>query len=101
MISIPTPRAYEGMMTHASSHRPRDEDDARDTFKALKNQHIGDGHASLYHQWAQLEASSGNTSKALAVIQKGLKERAEPARYGLANFGARPWVMTDAISLNA
>ena len=60
--------------------RRRNEDEGRDLFKALKNQHIGDTCAVLYSEWAQLEAASGNAGKAVAVLQKGLKERAEPRR---------------------
>lgn len=64
-------------------HLPRlkSEDEGRDLFKALKNQHIGDTCALLYHTWAVLERASGNESKALSVVQKGLKENAEPRRY--------------------
>lgn len=63
--------------------RGRNEDEARDTFKTLKNQHIGDGCALLYHDWAALEAKSGNISKALSILHKGLKENAQPVRCAL------------------
>lgn len=77
---------------HASVHQPvliyltfthcreRNEDEARDTFKTLKNQHIGDANAHLYHQWAALEAKAGEISKAISILQKGIKERAQPAK---------------------
>lgn len=67
---------------HCVLSRVRSPDDARDTFKTLKNQHIGDASAALYHEWACLEHSAGHVSKALAVIAKGLKAEAQPARYG-------------------
>ncbi|GAX81238.1 hypothetical protein CEUSTIGMA_g8670.t1 [Chlamydomonas eustigma] len=55
------------------------EDDARDTFKTLKNQLPGESNAHLFHTWATLEAGSGNMSKALSILQKGMKERAQPS----------------------
>lgn len=61
--------------------RLKSEDEGRDLFKALKNQHIGDTCAHLYGAWAQLERASGNDGKAVSVLQKGLKEGAEPRRY--------------------
>lgn len=54
------------------------EDDARDTFKTLRNQHITSGAANHYHLWASLEAGSGDISKALSVLAKGIKEKAQP-----------------------
>ena len=61
-------------------HLRRDsEDDARDTFKTLKNQLLGESNAHLYHAWAALEAQSGNVSRALGILHKGLKEGAQPA----------------------
>lgn len=62
------------------THRSRSPDDARDTFKTLKNQHIGDGCAFLYSEWASLEYASGNVSKALGILAKGLREKAQPSR---------------------
>jgi hypothetical protein len=62
--------------------RKYNEDDARDTFKTLKNQLPGECNAHLFHTWATLEAGSGNLSKALSIQQKGMKERAQPSRYG-------------------
>jgi hypothetical protein len=64
----------------AHVHRACSEDEARDTFKTLKNLHIASRSAALYADWAQLEAKSGNTSKAVGVLQKGLSEGAQPAR---------------------
>lgn len=57
----------------------RHPDDARDVLKMLKSQHIGDQQAALYYEWAALEAGSGNRTKALGVLAKGLKENAQPA----------------------
>lgn len=59
--------------------RHKSQDDARDTFKTLKNQHIGDGCACLYHEWASLEHSAGNVSKAISIVHKGIKADAQPA----------------------
>lgn len=58
------------------------EDDARDTFKTLRNQRITTGAASLYHLWASLEVGSGEsgTRRALSVLAKGIKEKAQPVR---------------------
>jgi hypothetical protein len=56
------------------------EDDARDTFKTLRNQHITSGAANLYHLWASLEARSGDISKALSLLTKGIKEKAQPIK---------------------
>jgi hypothetical protein len=62
--------------------RARSPDDARDTFKTLKNQHIGDASAHLYYEWACLEHVAGNVSKALGVLAKGIRAEAQPARCG-------------------
>lgn len=62
--------------------RARSPDDARDTFKTLKNQHIGDASARLYYEWAVLEHSAGYISKALGIIAKGMRADAQPARWG-------------------
>lgn len=61
--------------------RVRSQDDARDTFKTLKNQLVGDGSAFLYHEWASLEHAAGNVSKALGILAKGLRSDAQPSRY--------------------
>ncbi|WIA28772.1 hypothetical protein OEZ86_011304 [Tetradesmus obliquus] len=57
----------------------RSPDDARDTFKTLKNQHIGDASAHLFYEWACLEHAAGNVSKALGVLAKGFRAEAQPA----------------------
>ncbi|PSC73666.1 hypothetical protein C2E20_3077 [Micractinium conductrix] len=57
----------------------RNADDARDVLKMLKSQHIGETSAALYYEWAALELAGGNQFKALGVLSKGLKERAQPA----------------------
>jgi hypothetical protein len=67
--------------------RARSQDDARDTFKTLKNQHIGDASAHLYYEWAVLEHSTGNVSKALGIIAKGMRAEAQPARWALHGKG--------------
>ena len=65
---------------HAAQQWHRNPDDARDTFKALKSQHIGENYAPLYAEWAGLEAKYGNVRKASSVVSKGLREGAEPSR---------------------
>lgn len=62
-----------------SACRQRNPDDGRDTFKTLKNQNIGDSCAYLYAEWATLEQSVGNVSKAIGIVQKGMKAGAQPA----------------------
>lgn len=59
--------------------RLKNQDDARDTFKTLRSQHVGDRSALLYYEWAALEQLAGHGSKALGVLQKGLREQAQPA----------------------
>ncbi len=48
-------------MSHSSdvACRHRSEDEARDTFKMLKSQLIGDSFAYLYSEWAMLEDLAG------------------------------------------
>eukprot|EP00873_Tetraselmis_striata_P044244 jgi/Tetstr1/464508/TSEL_009266.t1 len=55
------------------------EDDARDTFKMLKNQTFGEKSAALYKEWAAFELSKGNRREAVARLKKGIKMGAEPA----------------------
>jgi serine/threonine-protein kinase TTK/MPS1 len=62
----------------AAMCRARSQDDARDTFKTLRSQNIGDTCALLYTEWATLEAAAGHASKAVAVLQKGRKNNAQP-----------------------
>jgi hypothetical protein len=64
----------------------RNHDDARDVFKMLKSQHIGERHAGMYYEWAALEAAGGSQFKALGVLAKGLKEQAQPARSAWGAF---------------
>ncbi len=61
--------------------RQRSQDDARDTFKTLRSQNIGDTCAALYTEWAALEAGAGHVSKALGVLHKGIREGARPAEW--------------------
>ena len=42
-------------------YRQRSEDEARDTFKTLKSQLIGDSFAYLYSEWALLENQAGKS----------------------------------------
>ena len=54
-------------------------------MRVVTRQRIGDAgnSALLWHTWARLEAQSpspGAVGKALAVLQKGLTEGAQPAR---------------------
>lgn len=69
------------LTTPSCIHRPRGADEARDIFKTLKNQHLADTRAAMYHEWAVLEHSAGNVSKALGIIAKGLRADAQPARW--------------------
>lgn len=69
------------------SCRARNADDARDVLKMLKSQHIGETSAALYYEWAALELAGGNQFKALGVLSKGLKERAQPARCARWHLG--------------
>ena len=39
--------------------RQKNQDEARDTFKMLKSQFLGENSAHLYATWATLEAASG------------------------------------------
>lgn len=43
--------------------RQRSEDEARDTFKMLKSQLIGDSFAYLYSDWAVLEDLAGEEAR--------------------------------------
>lgn len=68
-----------GCQLAAACCRYKNQDDARDTFKTLRSQHIGDRSALLYYEWAALEQLAGHASKAAAVLSKGLREAAAPA----------------------
>lgn len=72
-----TVRAVGGL--GSSACRRNDEDDARDTFKFLKSQRIGDKFAVLYTAWARFEAEAGNADKAAHLLAKGTECGAEPA----------------------
>jgi len=56
------------------------EEDARDTFKTLKDQCFGEKSAYLYREWARFEASKGHWKDAIARLRKGMKAGAEPAK---------------------
>ena len=85
LLCVLAVRALKHAHTCMLPTRRNNEDEARDTFKTLKNQHLGQS-AHLYCEWARLEASSGNTSKAQGIVHKGLKEGAQPARWGGAQW---------------
>jgi hypothetical protein len=61
--------------------RLRNVHEARETYKTLKDQNIGDAAtcAALYADWAALEAGSGERERALSILRKGLKAGAQPA----------------------
>lgn len=63
---------------HTRQQWLRGKDDALDAIKALKTQQIGLQYAPMYSEWAGLEAASGNASKAISIVAKGLKEGAMP-----------------------
>ena len=65
------------------SCRQRSKDEARDTFKMLRSQLIGETAAGLYAEWAALEHAAGNREKASTVLRKGLAAGAAPARRGV------------------
>lgn len=67
---------------HARQQWLRGKDDALDAIKALKTQQIGLSYAPLYIEWASIEAASDNVRKALSVVGKGIRENAQPSRYG-------------------
>jgi lipopolysaccharide biosynthesis regulator YciM len=67
---------------HARQQWLRGKDDALDAIKALKTQQIGLSYAPLYIEWASIEAASDNVRKALSVVDKGIRENAQPSRYG-------------------
>jgi serine/threonine-protein kinase TTK/MPS1 len=54
-------------------------EEARDTFKFLRSQRLGDQLARLWLEWAALEAAWGRRDKAAAVLAKGLQHGAAPA----------------------
>jgi len=84
-VSVQRDHAHAALCV--AGRRRHNEDEARDTFKTLKNQHVADSSALLFHAWASLEAGSGNTSKALGILGKALKENAQPARWVRACTG--------------
>lgn len=57
----------------------RNADDARDTFRTLRDCHIGEGNARLYCEWASFEHRCGHTDKALDILAKALRGGAQPA----------------------
>ncbi len=77
-LSVSGTKAQQHTLLLAATCRVRSQDDARDTFKTLKSQNIGDTSALLYTEWAALEVAAGHTSKAVGVLQKGLKSNAQP-----------------------
>ena len=55
--------SYRSDKQYSYCHRQRSEDEARDTFKTLKSQLIGDNFAHLYSEWALLENQAGITDQ--------------------------------------
>ncbi|KAI8113435.1 hypothetical protein M9435_003437 [Picochlorum sp. BPE23] len=66
---------------HARQQWLRGKDDALDAIKALKTQQIGLSYAPLYIEWASIEAASDNVRKALSVVDKGIRENAQPSSH--------------------
>ncbi|BDA45731.1 probable dual specificity protein kinase Ttk at C-terminar half [Coccomyxa sp. Obi] len=58
----------------------RNQHEARETYKTLKDQNIGNASvsASLYVEWAALEVSAGEMDRALSIVRKGIKANAKP-----------------------
>ena len=77
---------------HAPLRRHRNAHEARETYKTLKDQNIGNAAtcAQLYADWAGLEAAAGERERALAILRKGLKAGAQPARCGVCVCGPPP-----------
>ena len=63
--------------------RHRNAHEARETYKTLKDQNIGDAAtcAALYADWAGLEVAAGERERALGILRKGLKAGVQPARW--------------------
>ena len=64
---------------HAKQQAAVRGDDARDTFKFLRSQRLGDSLSLMWLSWASFEASLGRKDKAAAVLAKGLEHGAQPA----------------------
>ena len=60
--------------------RYRNVHEARETYKTLKDQNIGNAAtcAQLYADWAAMESSAGEVERALSVLRKGIKAGAQP-----------------------
>lgn len=56
----------------------RCQDDARDLFKTMRRQRLGDGAAEMYTAWAAMERGWAGAGAALEVVRKGLAAGAEP-----------------------
>ncbi|GIL91671.1 hypothetical protein Vretimale_9543 [Volvox reticuliferus] len=82
LVPIQHGQASEGYtylwIGHARHIWYRHQDEGRDVFKAIKNRQYPHKGAQVYHEWALLEYEAGNTSKALSVLEKGIKDGAEP-----------------------
>ncbi|GIL53393.1 hypothetical protein Vafri_9028 [Volvox africanus] len=82
LVPIQHGQASEGYtylwIGHARHIWYRHQDEGRDVFKAIKNRQYPHKGALVYHEWALLEYEAGNTSKALSVLEKGIKDGAEP-----------------------
>ena len=70
-------RVWLGHVRVQAASRP---DDARDTFKFLRSQRLGDGLALMWLAWASFEAALGRKDKAAAVLAKGIEHGAQPVQ---------------------
>ena len=55
---------------HAKQQAAVRSDDARDTFKFLRSQRLGDSLSLMWLSWASFEAALGRKDKAAAVLAK-------------------------------
>ncbi|CAG9463572.1 unnamed protein product [Pedinophyceae sp. YPF-701] len=54
-------------------------EDARETYKSLKNNMIGTNQAVLFQEWAAFEAACGRHRKATDILRKGIDANAKPS----------------------
>ena len=65
-------------LAYAADQERGSPQEARDTFKYLRSQRVGDACAALWVAWAGLEARLGRPDKALAVLAKAREHEAAP-----------------------
>lgn len=68
-------RVYLGYARQQMVHNT---DDARDTFKFLKSQGIGQTHAIFWCEWAAFGGQLKGDEKAIKILKKGLEANCEP-----------------------